>query len=50
MSRLATYAVVPTDADLVISATELSDRHQLSLWDAMILPEGDAHADRSSGC
>ncbi len=34
---LARLTVVPADAELVIAAIEIHRRHQLSLWDALIL-------------
>ncbi|WP_370325114.1 PIN domain-containing protein [Euzebya sp.] len=37
VQRLAQLTVVPTDHRLVLDAIDLADRHQMSLWDAMIL-------------
>lgn len=41
---LAEFRVVPTEPALVLSAAQLSRRHQVSLWDALIL-----EAARASG-
>lgn len=35
--ELKDFVVVPTDADLVLEGIELAQRHQLSLWDALIV-------------
>jgi predicted nucleic acid-binding protein len=37
VDALRAAATVTTDADLIIDAIQLSQAHQLSLWDAMIL-------------
>lgn len=45
IGRLAQGEVVPTDHHLVLSAIETAGRHQLSMWDALIL-----EAAAISGC
>jgi predicted nucleic acid-binding protein len=37
VAHLSDLPVVSTDADLVLAAIEVSRRHQLSLWDGLIL-------------
>ncbi|MFH2006877.1 MAG: PIN domain-containing protein [bacterium] len=45
VAQLARLPVVQIDAPMVLAAIALSRRHQLSLWDALIL-----EAARSAGC
>jgi len=37
LTALAGLDVVPADRELVLRAAETADRHQLSIWDAMII-------------
>jgi predicted nucleic acid-binding protein len=45
VEQLSELPVVPTDADLVLAAIDVSDRHQLSFWDGLIV-----QAASSAGC
>jgi predicted nucleic acid-binding protein len=45
VEQLSELPVVPTDADLVLAAIDVSDRHELSFWDGLIV-----QAASSAGC